>query len=239
MKIQRSLTWNHWVYDGKSHDPTAAACLAKRNAACKSWSWHSSKDSLSKFDTRPARIEKHIWLGKRFSLKKIYLIKGKYIFFERGRHGRGGFSASHLCVLMAGLSQNVGSNPCYGHGALVFLSKTLDWKLTSPRSISLKTWRHALRLVNYARYWPQPPWCPPPPLTEIQLWPWLVASARASKRDVRSFSTTYPIKSVEWYARTPSLYPSQDKDRGTSLYKRVHAGVEVDSVFGKAAEVQR
>ena len=47
---------------------------------------------------------------------------------------------------------------------------------------SLKIWRYALRLVNYIRYWP----CGCHVFSEIQLWPWSVGSAQASKCDVRS-----------------------------------------------------
>ena len=43
-------------------------------------------------------------------------------------------------------------------------------------------WRHTLRFVNYAQPWP----CGRHLFPDVQLWPWLVASARASKRDVIS-----------------------------------------------------
>ena len=62
-------------------------------------------------------------------------------------------------------------------------------------------WRHTSRLVNYARSWP----CGRNIFPDVHLWPWLVARVRASKRDVRSSSTTYPMKSFEWYAWSLSI----------------------------------
>ena len=46
---------------------------------------------------------------------------------------------------------------------------------------SLKIWRHTSRLVIYARSW----LCGRHTFPDFQLWPWLVASTRASKRNVR------------------------------------------------------
>ena len=66
----------------------------------------------------------------------------------------------------------------------------------STGSIKLKIWRHALRLVNYTTY--RPCGCHVC-FPEIQLWPWLVASASLKARRP-IFNTTYPIKSLEWYA---------------------------------------
>ena len=65
---------------------------------------------------------------------------------------------------------------------------------------SLSIWRHALRLVNYARYWScGRRVCFPGIL------PWLVASASLEVWR-QLFNTTYPMRSFEWCARSPSFF---------------------------------
>ena len=54
---------------------------------------------------------------------------------------------------------------------------------------SLKIWRHTSRLVKYARSWP----CGHHIFPDFQLWHWSVASARASKRDVR-----FSAQRIQW-----------------------------------------
>ena len=66
---------------------------------------------------------------------------------------------------------------------------------------SLKIRCPTLRLVNYARYWP----CGRHIFPDVHLWPWWVGSARASKRWRQIFSTTYAMKSLEWYTWSLSI----------------------------------
>ena len=59
----------------------------------------------------------------------------------------------------------------------------------------LKIWRHTSRLVNYARSWP----CGLHIFPDVQLWPWLVTSVRASKRDVRSSDLQHNVSNeIPW-----------------------------------------
>ena len=53
---------------------------------------------------------------------------------------------------------------------------------------------------------------------DVQLWPWLVASTHASLDAWRQiFSTTYPMKLLEWYAKSLSAISLIGYRQGTSL----------------------
>ena len=68
---------------------------------------------------------------------------------------------------------------------------------------------------------------------DVQLWPWLVASYRtnASLKVWRQiFSTTYPMKSLEWYTRSMSISLTEYR-QGTSANSEISIGLQKHSNF--------